>query len=160
MFPGRTTCTIDVGRADATAITIPPRGFMRLRTIAPALLSAALYVLPAPALAATRSHTDARISALAAARAGLYSLSLAGAAGAQRVDLVIEQAQSGITALLLTPTHETWLTNVKFDGKHLTGTALTSAGRGFVALDVTDAGVRGTLTVAGRTIAISGSRDR
>ena len=133
---------------------------MRLRTIAPALLSAALSVLPAPALAATRSHTDVRISTFAASRAGLYNLSLAGTAGAQRVDLVIEQAQNGFTALLLTPTHETWLSNVKFDGRRLTGTALTSAGRGTVVLDVTDAGVRGTLAVAGRTLAISGERGR
>lgn len=133
---------------------------MRLRTIAPAILSAALFVLPAPAHAATRSHTDVRVSTLAASRAGLYNLSLAGTAGEQRVDLVIEQAQNGFTALLLTPAHETWLSNVKFDGSHLTGTALTSAGRGTVVLDVTDAGVRGTLTVAGRTIAISGSRAR
>ena len=132
---------------------------MRLRTIAPALLSAALYILPAPALAATRSHTDNRVSASAAARAGLYNLSLAGTAGDQRVDLVLEQGRDGFTALLLTPMHETWLSNVKFDGKRLTGTALTSAGRGTVVLDVTDAGVRGTLTVAGRTIAISGARD-
>lgn len=133
---------------------------MRLRTFAPALLSAALYILPAPALAATRSHTDLRVSTLAATRTGLYSLSLAGTAGEQRVDLVIEQVQDGFTALLLTPTHETWLSNVKFDGKRLTGTALTSAGRGAVVLDVTDAGVHGTLTVAGRTITISGARDR
>jgi hypothetical protein len=134
---------------------------MRLRTVSPLLLSAALYVLsPAPAFAATRSHTDGRVSALATSRTGLYNLSLAGSAGEQRVDLVIEQAQGRFTALLLTPAHETWLTNVKFDGKRLTGTALTSAGRGFVVLDVTDAGVRGTLTVAGRAIAISGNRDR
>lgn len=133
---------------------------MRLRTIAPALLSAALYIVPAPALAATRAHTDVRVSTLAASRTGLYNLSLAGTAGEQRVDLVVEQAPSGFTALLLTPTHETWLSNVKFDGKRLTGTALTSAGRGTVVLDVTDAGVHGTLTVAGRTIAISGERDR
>lgn len=133
---------------------------MRLRTIAPALLSAALYILPAPALAATRTHTDGRVSTLAASRAGLYSLSLAGTAGEQRVDLVVEQTQNGFTALLLTPTHETWLSNVKFDGRRLTGTALTSAGRGTVVLDVTDARVRGTLTVAGRVLAISGSRDR
>lgn len=134
---------------------------MRLRTVAPFLLSAALYVLsPAPALAATRSHTDTRVSALAASRAGLYSLSLAGTAGEQRVDLVIQQAKDGFTALLLTPTHETWLSNVKFDGRRLTGTALTSAGRGTVALDVSGAGVRGTLTVRGRSIAISGERER
>ena len=133
---------------------------MRLRTIAPALLSAALYIVPAPALAATRAHTDVRVSTLAASRAGLYNLSLAGTAGEQRVDLVVEQAQNGFTALLLTPTHETWLSHVKFDGRRLTGTALTSAGRGIVVLDVTDAGVHGTLTVAGRTIAISGARER
>ena len=133
---------------------------MRLRTIAPALLSAALYIIPAPALAATRAHADVRVSTLAASRAGLYNLSLAGTAGEQRVDLVVEQAQNGFTALLLTPTHETWLSHVKFDGRRLTGTALTSAGRGIVVLDVTDAGVHGTLTVAGRTIAISGARER
>ena len=133
---------------------------MRLRTIAPVLLSAALYILPAPAFAATRSNTDVRVSTLAASRAGLYNLSLAGTAGEQRVDLVVELAQDGFTALLLTPTHETWLSNVKFDGRRLTGTALTSAGRGTVTLDVTNAGVRGTLTVAGRTIAISGARER
>jgi hypothetical protein len=133
---------------------------MRLRTIAPALLSAALYILPAPALAATRAHTDVRVSTLAASRAGLYNLSLAGSAGEQRVDLVVEQAPNGFTALLLTPTHETWLSNVKFDGRRLTGTALTSAGRGSVVLDVTDTGVHGTLTVGGRTIAISGARAR
>lgn len=133
---------------------------MQFRKIAPVLLGAALYILPAPALAASRSHTDVRVSTLAASRAGLYNLSLAGTAGEQRVDLVIEQVHDGFSALLLTPTHETWLSNVKFDGKRLTGTALTSAGRGTVVLDVSDVGVRGTLTVAGRTIAISGERDR
>jgi hypothetical protein len=133
---------------------------MRFRTIAPVLLGAALYIIPAPALAATHAPTAARVSTVAASRAGLYNLSLAGTAGEQRVDLVIELAADGFTALMLTPAHETWLSNVKFDGRRLTGTALTSAGRGIVVLDVSDAGVRGTLTVAGRTIAISGSRDR
>src|SRR5689334_7978020 len=131
-FPAVRRCTIDAGRADATAISFPPRGSMRLRTIAPALLSAGLYIIPAPALAATRAHADVRVSTLAASRAGLYNLSLAGTAGEQRVDLVVEQAQNGFTALLLTPTHETWLSHVKFDGRRLTGTALTSAGRGIV----------------------------
>lgn len=130
---------------------------MRFRTLTPALLSAALYLLPAAARAA--SPTTPGVSTLAASRAGLYKLTLIGDAGEQAVDLALEQVQSGFSALLLTPAHETWLSNVKFDGHRLSGTTLTSAGRGTLVLELTDTGVHGTLTVAGHSIAISGTRD-
>ena len=130
---------------------------MRFRILVPAILGIALSVTP------VRADTPARagdgVSALAASRAGLYTLTLAGARGEQTVDLAIEQAKVGFTALLLTPAHESWLSNVKFDGKRLTGTTLTSAGQGTLVLEMSDVGARGTLTVAGRTIAITGTRD-
>ena len=44
---------------------------------------------------------------------------------------------------------------MKFDGRKLTGNALTSAGRGTMVLEMTDTGVHGTLTVAGRIITIA-----
>jgi hypothetical protein len=133
---------------------------MRFRTLTPALLSAALFIMPAPARATPRTRTEPVVSALAASRAGLYKLTLSGTSGEQNVDLALEQAREGFSALLLTPAHETWLSNVKFDGRKLTGTALTSAGRGTLVLEMTDAGVHGTLTVAGSIIAIAGTRDR
>jgi hypothetical protein len=131
---------------------------MRFRILAPSLLAIALYT--APARAETPSRTEDGVSALAVSRAGLYTLTLAGPGGEQAVDLAIEQAKTGFTALFITPAHESWLSDVKFDGKRLTGTTLTSAGRGTLVLDVTDTGTRGTLVVAGRTIAISGTRER
>jgi hypothetical protein len=130
---------------------------MRFRILVPAMLGIALSV--APARAETPIRPVDGVSALAASRAGLYTLTLAGARGEQVVDLAIEQAKAGFTALLITPAHESWLSNVKFDGKRLTGTTLTSAGQGTLVLEITDAGTRGTLTVAGRTIAITGMRD-
>jgi hypothetical protein len=133
---------------------------MRFRSFVPAILSTALYILPAPALAASPARSESGVSRLAASRAGLYKLTLSGRSGEQLIDLALEQANEGFSALLLTPSHETWLSNVKFDGTRLTGSALTSAGRGTLVLVMTDAGVRGTLTVAGRTIAITGVRDR
>ena len=130
---------------------------MRFRILVPAILGIALSTTPVRAEAPARA--DDRVSALAASRAGLYTLTLAGARGEQIVDLAIEQAGTGFTALLITPTHESWLTNVKFDGKRLIGTTLTSAGQGTLVLEMTDTGARGTLAVAGRIIAITGTRD-
>jgi hypothetical protein len=131
---------------------------MRFRILAPSLLAIALCTTPARA--ETPSRTEDRVSALAASRAGLYTLTLVGPGGAQAVDLAIEQAKAGFTALLITPAHESWLADVKFDGKRLTGTTLTSAGRGTLVLDITDTGTRGTLVVGGRAIAITGTRER
>jgi hypothetical protein len=131
---------------------------MRFRIFVPAVLAIAL--ISAPASAATATTPDDAVSALAASRAGLYTLTLVGAAGQQAVDLALEQVKSGFTALLITPAHESWLADVKFDGKRLTGTTLTSAGRGTLVLEMSDTGVHGTLTVAGRSIAITGTRDR
>jgi len=133
---------------------------MRLRTFAPALLSAALYMLPVSAHAATPVRTESVVSALAASRAGLYHLTLTAGANEQLVDLALVQEGNGFVALLLTPEHESWMSNVKFDGRTLTANALTSMGPGTVVLTVTDAGVRGTLRIGGRTIALSGTRDR
>jgi hypothetical protein len=130
---------------------------MRFRILVPALLSVALAL---PVHAATPTRPDPDVSALAASRAGLYTLTLVGTRGGQVVDLAIEQVKDGFSALLITPSHESWLSDVKFDGKHLTGTTLTSAGRGTLVLEVTDTGVHGSLLVAGRTIAITGTRDR
>jgi hypothetical protein len=131
---------------------------MRFRILAPAVLAIALATSPVSAATPTRS--DDGVSALAASRAGLYMLTLAGTRGGQPVDLAIEQAKNGFTALLITPEHESWLTNVTFDGKRLTGTAATSAGPGTLVLEMTDTGAHGTLAVAGRTIMISGTRER
>jgi hypothetical protein len=131
---------------------------MRFRILAPSLLAIALSTTPARAETATPT-TDG-VSALAVSRAGLYTLTLVGAAGQQSVDLAIEPAKAGFTALLLTPAHESWLSDVKFDGKRLTGTTLTSAGRGTLVLEMTDSGAHGRLVVAGRTISIVGTRER
>jgi hypothetical protein len=131
---------------------------MRFRILAPAVLAIALAT--APARAATVTRSDDGVSALAASRAGLYTLTLTGARGEQVVDLAIEQTKDGFTALLISPAHESWLTDVKFDGKRLTGTAATSAGRGTLVLEMTDSGAHGTLAVAGRTIAINATRER
>jgi hypothetical protein len=134
---------------------------MRFRSFAPALLSAALLALPSSAHAATRTPEKPTVSALAAARAGLYRLTLTqGAGGEQPVDLALEQVEDGFSALLLTPAHESWMSDVKFDGNRLTGTTLTSHGRGTIVLEMSDAGVRGTLMVAGQSIAITGTRER
>jgi hypothetical protein len=130
---------------------------MRFRILVPALLSVAL-ALPARAAATVRAEPDA--ATLAASRAGLYSLTLTGERGEQAVDLALEQVKDGFSGLLITPAHESWLTDVKFDGKRLTGTTLTSAGRGTLVLEVTDTGMHGTLVVAGHTIMITGTRDR
>lgn len=131
---------------------------MRFRILAPSLLAIALYITPASA--ETPGRTEDGVSALAASRAGLYTLTLVGAGGAQAVDLAIEQTKAGFSALLITPAHESWLSDVKFDGKRLTGTTLTSAGRGTLVLEITDTGTRGTLVVGGRAIAITGTRER
>jgi hypothetical protein len=131
---------------------------MRFRILAPAILG--LVFAAAPVRAETPTRPVDRVTALAASRAGLYTLTLSGVRGEQMVDLAIEQAKAGFTALLLTPAHESWLSNVKFDGARLTGTTMTSAGVGMLVLEMTDTGTRGTLTVAGRTIAITGTRDR
>jgi hypothetical protein len=133
---------------------------MRFRVLVPAILSIALMNTPVTARAATVATSDDRVTALAASRAGLYTMTLAGEAGRQTVDLALEQVKDGFSALLITPAHESWLSNVKFDGKRLTGTTLTSAGRGTLVLDITDNGAHGTLVVAGRTIAITASRER
>jgi hypothetical protein len=131
---------------------------MRFRILAPAILALALATVPARA--ETPTHPEDGVSALAASHAGLYMLTLVGTRGEQAVDLVIEQTKDGFTVLLITPEHESWLTNVNFDGKRLTGTAVTSAGRGTLVLEVTDTGAHGTLAVAGRTIMITSTRDR
>jgi hypothetical protein len=133
---------------------------MRLRAFAPALLSAALYMLPSSAHAATPVRAESVVSALAASRAGHYRLTLTGGAGEQLVDLAIVQEKDGFTALLLTPAHESWMSNVKFDGRTLTATVLTSMGPGTLVLAMSDTGARGTLRLGGRTIAVSGTRDR
>ena len=131
---------------------------MRFRILAPSLLAIALSTTPARAETPT-TPTDG-VSALAVSRAGLYTLTLTGTAGQQAVDLAIEPAKAGFTALLITPAHESWLSDVKFDGKRLTGTTLTSSGRGTLVLEVTDTGAHGRLIVAGRTISIVGARER
>ena len=87
-------------------------------------------------------------------------LTLVGDRGAQAVDLAIEQTKDGFTALLITPTHESWLSDVKFDGTRLTGTAVTSAGRSTLVLKLSNTDVHGTLVVAGRTVMITGVRER
>jgi hypothetical protein len=133
---------------------------MRFRILAPSLLAIALSTAPARAETPTPTPTTDGVSALAVSRAGLYTLTLTGAAGQQAVDLAIEPAKGGFTALLITPAHESWLSDVKFDGKRLTGTTLTSAGRGTLVLEVTDTGAHGRLIVAGRTISIVGGRER
>jgi hypothetical protein len=133
---------------------------MRFRILVPAILTIALSTVVAPAHAATPVRTVSDAMALAASPAGLYNLTLVGARGEQAVDLALEQVKDGFSALLITPTHESWLSNVKFDGKRLTGSTLTSAGRGTLTLEVTDSGVRGSLVVAGQSIAISGTRER
>jgi hypothetical protein len=130
---------------------------MRFRILAPAVLAIALATVPARAT--TPTYPEA-VSALAVSRAGLYMLTLAGTRGEQAVDLAIEQTKDGFTALLITPTHESWLSDVKFDGKRLTGTAVTSAGRSTLVLEMSDTGAHGTLVVAGRTIMITGTRER
>lgn len=134
---------------------------MRFRILAPSLLAIALSTTPAHAETTTPTRTDdGKTTALAASRAGLYTLTLVGDAGQQAVDLAIEPAKTGFSALLITPAHESWLSNVKFDGNRLTGTTLTSAGRGTLVLQVTDSGVRGHLMVAGRAITVIGTRER
>jgi hypothetical protein len=134
---------------------------MRFRILAPSLLAIALSTTPARAATTTPTRTDdGKTSALATSRAGLYTLTLVGDAGAQAVDLAIEPAKTGFSALLITPAHESWLSDVKFDGKRLTGTTLTSAGRGTLVLDMTDSGAHGHLIVAGRTITVVGNRER
>jgi hypothetical protein len=132
---------------------------MRLRILAPSLLAIALSTAPARAETPTARTEDGR-SALAASRAGLYTLTLVGNGGQQAVDLAIEADKAGFTALLISPAHESWLSDVKFDGKRLTGTTLTSAGRGTLVLEMTDSGAHGRLVVAGRTITIVGTRER
>lgn len=133
---------------------------MRFRTFAPAILAVALQTVPVTLRAETTPRATDGVSALAASRAGLYNLKLVGVSGGQAVDLAIEQVKDGFTALLITPAHESWLSDMKFDGRRLTGTTLTSAGRGTLALEMTDTGARGTLVVAGRTITIVGTRER
>jgi hypothetical protein len=133
---------------------------MRFRILAPSLLAIALSTTPARAETPARIRSEDGVSALAVSRAGLYTLTLVGSAGQQSVDLAIEPEKAGFTALLITPAHETWLSDVKFDGKRLTGTALTSAGRGTLVLEMTDTGTHGRLVVAGRTIAVVGTRER
>ena len=134
---------------------------MRFRILAPSLLAIALSTTPARAETTTPTRTDdGKTSALATSRAGLYTLTLVGDAGEQAVDLAIEPAKTGFSALLITPAHESWLSDVKFDGKRLTGTTLTSAGRGTLVLEMTDSGARGHLMVAGRTITVVGTRER
>lgn len=131
---------------------------MRYRFLAPSLLAVALCATAARAETASRAADG--ISVLAASRAGLYTLTLVGPGGEQAVDLALEQSKGGFTALLITPAHESWLSDVKFDGKRLTGTTMTSAGRGTLVLAITDSGARGTLVVGGRTIAVTGTRER
>jgi hypothetical protein len=135
---------------------------MRFRILAPSLLAIALSTTTARAEtpAKTPTRTEDGVSALAASRAGLYALTLVGTAGQQAVDLAIEPAKEGFSALLLTPAHETWLSDVKFDGKRLTATTLTSAGRGTLVLEMSDSGAHGRLVVAGRTIPVVGTRER
>jgi hypothetical protein len=133
---------------------------MRFRILAPSLLAIALSTAPARAETPAPTRTEDALSALAVSRAGLYTLTLVGGAGQQAVDLAIEPEKSGFTALLITPAHESWLSDVKFDGKRLTGTTLTSAGRGTLVLEMTDNGAYGRLVVAGRTITVVGTRER
>jgi hypothetical protein len=133
---------------------------MRFRILAPSLLAFALSTMPARAETPATTRTEDGVSALAVSRAGLYALTLTGIAGKQAVDLAIEPAKAGFSALLITPAHESWLSDVKFDGNRLTGTTLTSAGRGTLVLDMTDSGAHGRLVVAGRTITIVGTRER
>jgi hypothetical protein len=133
---------------------------MRFRILAPSLLAIALSTTPARAETPTPIRTEDGVSALAASRAGLYTLTLIGIGGQQAVDLALEPAKAGFSALLITPAHESWLSDVKFDGKRLTGTTLTSAGRGTLVLEMTDSGAHGRLVVAGRTITIVGTRER
>lgn len=134
---------------------------MRFRILAPSLLAIALSSTTLRAeTPTTPTRTEDGVSALAVSRAGLYTLTLIGTGGEQAVDLAIEPAKAGFSALLITPAHETWLSDVKFDGKRLTGTTLTSAGRGTLVLEVTDGGAHGRLVVAGRTITVVGTRER
>ncbi|NUR32985.1 MAG: hypothetical protein HOQ30_03170 [Gemmatimonadaceae bacterium] len=134
---------------------------MRFRILAPSLLAIALSTTTALAEPTIPARTDdGKTSALATSRAGLYTLTLVGDAGQQAVDLAIEPAKAGFSALLITPGHESWLSDVKFDGKRLTGTTLTSAGRGTLMLEMTDTGARGHLVVAGRAISVIGTRER
>jgi hypothetical protein len=131
---------------------------MRFRILAPAVLAIALATVPAHAT--TPTHAEDGVSALAASRAGLYTLTLVGDRGDQLVDLAIEQTKDGFTGLLISPTRESWLTDVKFDGKRLTGTAATSAGHGTLVLEMTESGAHGTLAVAGRKITVNATRER
>jgi hypothetical protein len=135
---------------------------MRFRILAPSLLAIALSTTSARAEtpSTTPIRTEDGMSALAVSRAGLYTLTLTGVAGQQAVDLAIEPAKAGFSALLISPAHESWLSDVKFDGKRLTGTTLTSAGRGTLVLEMTDSGAHGRLVVAGRTITVMGTRER
>jgi hypothetical protein len=133
---------------------------MRLRILASLLAFIALSTAPARAETPAPTRIEDGVSALAVSRAGLYTLTLVGSGGKQAVDLAIEPEKAGFTALLITPAHESWLSDVKFDGKRLTGTTLTSAGRGTLVLEMTDTGTHGRLVVAGRTITVVGTRER
>jgi hypothetical protein len=132
-----------------------------LRIAVPALLGIALTALPLAARASTVPHTSAPVASAPDVQiAGLYNLTLIGqqSHGEQRVDLILQQTDNGVTGLLLSQTNATALTEIQFDGETLKAVALTSAGRGQLVIHFTESAMTGTLSVGKHVISVKGER--
>jgi hypothetical protein len=91
----------------------------------------------------------------------LYRVSLRGSAGAsasQSLELVLSTDATGYHGYVISNTHSTLLDSVSVEGNTLRAGLSTSSGRAELFVNRTPDGLRGTLTVMGRALDVTGER--
>jgi hypothetical protein len=129
-----------------------------IRFVAPLMLSAALPALPRVVQAATPPRSEQQRASEPARIAGHYNLTIATKHAQQRASLIVEEGATGYTGILVTPEHESPLSDVQIIDATLHATLLTSSGRATLVLHLTDKGVVGTLRLAKLSLVLSGER--
>ena len=127
--------------------------------IAPLAFVAAL--LSPPGHPTPAAHTSAVTVARHAAPLEIYQLTVRGPGPnefAQSMILVIHSNDKGYSGYVLTNAHAVELDAILIDGDAVHATLRTTRGEGELTLNRSAMGIQGTLTVRGRTLAVTGER--
>jgi hypothetical protein len=128
-----------------------------LQLLLPTVLLAAPLALPSPTASSTHAVTDTA----RALEIQIYRLTLQGRdalASAQTLDLVVNREASVLKGYMIATRSSVSLESLSIVGEVLRATVPTDHGEAELLLEGTSGMLRGTFTVNGRTLIVSGER--